>query len=154
MGDLTKITAAHKGMFQILKDAAAFEDAKVKFNELLPDKPPEGGWLNVVKAPGRAQVLGEVLGLGEDLVVVEYAQIFHVEWIVSRPDDAKREARFEQGLLDLQSTLYAARTLGGVARGLTIGPADYEGHRYSFFPTTSAANVPVRVLLSGPSPIG
>jgi len=154
MVDLTQITAAHEALFARLKADPAFAQAEGKFNELLPHEPPTKPWLNVVMAPGRAQVLDEVLGLGEDDVVVEYAQIFHIEWVVSRPDDAKRKAAFEQGLRDIQRILHADRTLGGVARGLTIGPGDREGHRYALFSATSAANIPVRVLLAGASPIG
>jgi hypothetical protein len=151
---MSKIADAHKALFETLKGAASFSFASVNFNEALPAEPPQEPWLNVVLAPGRAELLAEVLGLGEDLVVEEFAQVYHLEWVVRREDPTIREQLFEQGFAAIQAALHADRTLGGVARGLKIGPADRANHRYAFIPTTAAANIPVRVLLSGPSAIG
>lgn len=151
---MSKILDAHHALHEALRDAEAFAEALVNFNEALPAEPPLQLWLNVVMAPGRAEILDQVLGLGEDQVVVEYAQTFHIELIVRREDAAIREALFTQALAAIQAILHAERRLGGVARGLQIGPADFTNHRYAHIPTTAAANIPVRVLLSGPSPIG
>lgn len=153
MTDLTQIAAAQTGMVAALQAGAVAGGLTVRNNEALLEDWGET-WLNVVRSPGVPRIIDEVLGLGEDDVVVEYAQTFHLEWIVTREDDAKREMLFQQGLKAIETALHADRTLGGVARGLMIGPPDFENHRLAFQEKTSAVVIPVRVLLAGASPIG
>lgn len=106
-------------------------------------------FLNVVLAPQPAQVLGEQMGLGEDAVLVEFVQPFDVELIVRDEDPVTRRATFTGALKDLASALLADRTLGGVASGLELAPANFENHTYAGAPYTAAAVIPVRVALRG-----
>lgn len=153
MTDLTQIALAQTGMVAALQLGVVFPGLTVRNNEaLLADRGEH--WLNVVRSPGVPKIVDEVLGLGEDDVVVEFAQTFNLEWIVTRDKDDARELEFQQGLRAIQTALHADRTLGGVARGLNIGPPDFENHRLAFEPKTSAVVIPVRVLLAGASPIG
>lgn len=151
--DLTRISAAQTAMVGVLQDALAITGVVVRKNQNLADDRGEY-WLNVVRSRLPPQILDEVLGLGADDVVVEYAQLYNLEWIVTREDEDQREAGFQGGLLMIQAALHADRTLAGQARGLTIGPPDFENHRLAFAPATLAVVIPVRVLLAGPSPIG
>jgi hypothetical protein len=153
MAEAPQILLAQTALAQALAPRPTFDGLPVNVDAALPEERVER-FLNVVRSPEKAQILDEVLGLGEDDVVVEYAQIYHVEWIVQREDDARRAETFNAGLLDIQSGLYADRTLGGAARGLTIGVPNYENHIYAGAPHTSAVVIPVRVLLAGASPIG
>ncbi len=153
MSDLTQIARAQSALVAALQAHAAFADAAVRNNEALLDERGEV-WLNVVRSPGVPKILDEVLGLGEDDVVVEYAATFNLEWIVTREDATKRDQQFQNGLLAIQSALYADRTLGGIVRGVMIGPPDFENHRLAFEEKVSAVVIPVRVLLAGASPIG
>lgn len=153
MTDLTQIALAQTGMVAALQAGDIADGLTVRNNEALLDDWGEV-WLNVVRSPAPPKILDEVLGLGEDDVVVEYAQTFNLEWIVTREDDAKRELAFQQGLKAIETALHADRTLGGVARHLMIGPPDFENHRLAFMAKTSAGVIPVRVLLAGASPIG
>lgn len=150
MGSMSKIISGQGEIVAAL--ALAFPDVRVRNGEALSEDWKDE-WLNVVKAPAPAQILNEVLGLGEDLVEVEFAQVYQVEYIVRRNDDANRQARFTAGLATIQTALHADRTLGGVARGLVIGPPNFENHRFAYDAKSSAVVIPVRVTYAGHSPI-
>jgi hypothetical protein len=138
---LAGVLAGHPGTFW----------PEVRLNEDTPSEPPQAPWLNVAIPPGRTQILEEVLGLGEDRPLIRFAQIYHLEWIVRRNDKARREEIFFGGLRAFEDALYADRLLGGLAKGLEIGAPDFTGHKYVLHPDTSAASVPVRVIMTGRS---
>lgn len=150
MGNLSKIITGQGEIVAVL--ALAFPELLVRNGEALSENWGDE-WLNVVKAPAPPQILNEVLGLGEDLVEVEFAQVYHVEYIVRRADDGHRATRFSAGIATIQTALHADRTLGGVARGLVIGPPNFENHRFAYDAKSSAVVIPVRVTYAGHSPI-
>lgn len=158
LADLTAIDRAHGALHGVLAAAAEFAAITVHQGAVLPTV-MEGGdtrrWLNVLIAPTPVQVLGEVLGLGEDAdgYEVEYIQTYHLEWLVQRDNDAARKAAFQAGLLAIDAALRADRTLGGAARGLTIGPPAREPNSLPFTAATLSALIPIRVQLRGRSVI-
>lgn len=119
---------------------------------VLPEQLPRQ-WLNVVKSARPPEILSELMGLGEDEVTVDFVQTFQVEWITSGDDDDERRSRFGDGLEAIDTAIAVDRTLGGLARGCTLAPPDYEAHRLAGSPGVSAVNVPVRVVLRGRSTI-
>jgi len=157
--DATVIDRAHAALVLVLDAVPAFDDITVHRGEYFKEELLEGGdtkrWLNVLIAPGAPQILAEVLGLGEDDgYEVEFVQVYQIEWLVQRDNDAARDAAFQAGLLAIQAALRADRILGGAARGLTIAPATRENSALPFTAKTLSAVIPVRVQLRGPSPIG
>ena len=106
-------------------------------------------FLNVVLAGKPPEIQAECMGLAEDLVEVEYVQTYNLEWIVRRPDDAEREAVFGAGLRAIETAVLSDLTLGGIARGMTLGPPVFEVNPMVFSPATRACLVPVRVALRG-----
>ena len=153
MTEATKIMLAQAAIAVALGGRDAFAELVVAVDAALPEERVER-FLNVVRSPEKVVILDEVLGLGEDDIVVEYAQIYHIEWIVQREDDTRRAEIFNAGIKAVEAGLHADRTLGGAARGLTIGVPNFENHVYAGAPHTSAVVIPVRVLLAGASPIG
>lgn len=149
---MSKIFMAQAAIVAALQACPAFSDKRVTNNEALRQEPADY-WVNVVRARRVAEILDECMGLGEDLVEIDFAQTYQVEWIVRREDDVRRQQEFEQGLLAIQTVLHADRTLGGIAQGLTVGPGNFEDHVLATAPKTSAVVVPVRVVLTGLSPI-
>lgn len=135
-----------------LQAQPAFSGDRVTNNASLTQEAVER-WINVVRSQRLPEILDECMGLGEDEVELDFAQTYQVEWIVRREDDERRNQDFQQGLLAIRTALHADRTLGGLSLGLTIGPPNFENHVLATAPKTSAVVIPVRVVLSGLSPI-
>ncbi len=150
---MTTVDRAHAALVSTLAGASTFAGLKVRLGEVLGDDLDDDGdtkrWLNVLIAPGPPIILSEMMGLGEAEAVVEYVQVFHIEWMVQRENAAARTQAFQVGMLAISDALSADRKLAGTARGLTVGGPDRESNSMPFTPTTMSAVIPVRVQLRG-----
>ncbi len=154
---LTAVDRAHLALVTTLAAAPTFAEQRVRMGEVIGDDLDDDGvtkrWLNVLIAPGPPIILDEMMGLGEGLSVVEYIQVFHIEWLVQRDNAAARTQAFQAGLLAISGALSADRKLGGAARGLTVGGPDRESNSMPFTATTMSAVIPIRVQLRGSDPL-
>lgn len=108
-------------------------------------------FLNVVKSARPPEVQAECMGVEEDESEIEFVQTFMVEWIVREEDGVSRAETFSQGLAAVDAAIRSDRTLGGVARGVTLGPPSYDVNPLITSPATKACLIPVRVALRGRS---
>jgi hypothetical protein len=129
-----------------------FYDLVVEKDAVLPAALPRLR-LNVVKGQRPPEILSEMMGLGEGETVTDFVQIFHVEWIVHEDDQLLRNELFGAGL-EAIAAASADPTLGGVARGCTIAPPDYENQHLANVEAVSAVVVPLRVVLRGKTLLG
>lgn len=141
---MTAILDAHKAIVAALADV--IDDVTAQRDADLPGDQVER-FLNVVLPPNSTQVTAEQLGMGEDDVITEFVQTFHVEWIVREEGEDVRDTAFSDGQMAISAALLADRRLGGKARGLTIGVPNFASHTYAGAEHTCAVVIPVRVEL-------
>lgn len=134
------------GLARVIPDVTPMRDEALPQSGLV-----DRAFMNVVLSGRPPEVQAEAMGLEEDESEIEYVQTINVEWIVRLADPAARRALFARGLAAIDAMVRADRTLGGLARGLTIGPVQYDVNSLVGSPDTMACLVPLRVALRGTS---